>query len=302
LALGLFLGSTSLQSAVTRNLHHQANQVTSANQRLTAERDLAVSQLGKETAFVRAVASYAVAGHLTGDAVAVVSAPGVSNNDRQAVETALGLAGATVTADVQIQPAYLDPTQDGVLGGLATQLALPGRALPRGNGSTQASAVLAAVLAARPGRTQVSRINVESTLSALSDGKFIKVAGNAPTHAATLTVLLASPPDPNLSPQMAQTQNTILLALASQLRGASTGVVMAGETPTPLIAGGTLAAARGDAALSKTISTVELRGEIDPVAGPVAVVLALADAAKGGKVGDFGLGQAQPVPTPSTSP
>jgi hypothetical protein len=143
---------------------------------------------------------------------------------------------------------------------------------------------------------------VESTLSALSDGKFIKVAGNAPTHAATLTVLLASPPDPNLSPQMAQTQNTILLALASQLRGASTGVVMAGETPTPLIAGGTLAAARGDAALSKTISTVELRGEIDPVAGPVAVVLALADAAKGGKVGDFGLGQAQPVPTPSTSP
>jgi Copper transport outer membrane protein, MctB len=301
LALGLFLGSTTLQSTVTNNLKNQADHVTSENKRLTAEKAQLATQLDDERGLVAGVQSYAVGGRLPGESVAVVSAPGVNGDDRKAVEDSLKAAGATITADVQLQSAYLDPTQDGVLGGLATQLALPGHSLPQGNGSTEASAELAAVLATRPGHKAVGRVHVESTLSALSDGKFITVSGNPPTHAATLTVMLVPPPSTSLSAQTAQIQNTILLALARQLREVSTGVVLAGQTPTPTVAGGALAAARSDSTLSKSVSTVDLSSDIDPIAGPIAVVLALADSATG-TVGAYGLGQKPPVPTPSASP
>jgi hypothetical protein len=212
------------------------------------------------------------------------------------------MAGASVTADVQLQPAYLDPTQDAELGGLAAQLRLPGRTLPSGNGSTQASAELAEVLATRPGRTPVSRANVEATLSALSAGKFISLAGNPPTHAATLTVLLAPAPSPSVSAPNTLTQSTILLRLAAQLRASSTGMVLAGHTTTPPVAGGVLAAAKADALLSKSVSTVDLGDDTaDPAAGRIAIVLALANTSSG-KPGSYGLGQNPPVPTPTASP
>jgi hypothetical protein len=302
LALGLFLGSTTLQSTVTHNLQRQADRVTSLNQQLKTRNSQLSGELGHEHTFVADIERYAVAGRLPGAGVAVVSAPGVSGDDRQAMDTTLALAGATVTADVQLQPGYLDPTQDAELGGLANQLRLPGRTLPSGDGSTRVSAELAAVLATRPGRPAVSRATTQATLSALSAGKFISVAGDPPAHPATITVLLAPAPSPAVSATTAQTQNSILLTLAAKLRASSSTTVLAARSTTPPIAGGILAAAAADAAVSKSVSTVDLGDDdADPAAGRIAVVLALA-AAPSSKVGSYGLSLSPPVPTASASP
>lgn len=301
LALGLFVGSTTLQSTVTNNLKRQADRVTGENRHLVAQNKVLNSQLSDNRGFIAAIGPYAVANRLSGASVALVSAPGVSSDDRSAFTTELAAAGASVTADVQLQSAYLDPTQDAELGGLAEQLKLPGHRLPTANGSTEISSELAAVLAERPGRNPVSRTHVESTLSALSDGKFISVSGNPPTHPATLAVMLVPAPNSSLSQATAQAQNTILLSLASQLRRFTTALVVAGPTQTPLVAGGALAAVDADSTLSKTVSTVDLGNQDqDAAAGRVSVVLALADLS--GKPGSYGLGQSPPVPSASPTP
>jgi hypothetical protein len=303
LALGLFLGSTTLQSTVTRNLHHQADVVVTSNRALRATNGQLSTSLGHEQDFLAGVAPFAVQDRLPGQSVAVVSGPGVSSDDRKAVETSLREAGAAVSADVAIQSAYFDPTQDAELAGLATQLSLPGHPLPQGTGSTLVSSELADVLTARPGHKPVSRAHVEATLSALSDGKFISVSGSPPTHPADLAVLLVPAPSSSLSATAAQAQDDILLGLAQQLRRTTSGLVVAGRTPTPPVSGGALAAVNSDGTLSKTVSTVDLAStDEDPqaTAGQIAVVLALADSGSG-KAGSYGLGQDQPVPSPSPS-
>lgn len=303
LALGLFLGSTTLQSTVTNNLRHQAHSVTSQNRSLEATNTLLSNEFKDEKALTAAVEPYAVSGRLAGETVAMVSAPGVDSNVRKAVSATLTLAGATVTADVQLQPAYVDPTQDGVLGGLAGQLSLANHPLPPGNGSTQVSTELAAVLLARPGHHGVARLRVADTLNALTTGKFLSISGSPPAHPASLAVMLVAAPNTDLAAATAQTQNTILLTLAADLRASSTGLVIAGPTPVPAASGGALAAARADSALTKSVSTVNLdtgSGQ-DPAAGRIAIVLALA-AAPSGQVGAYGLAEQPPLATTSASP
>jgi Copper transport outer membrane protein, MctB len=303
LALGLFLGSTTLQSTVTRNLHHQANVVTGRNRALLAQNGLLSKQLGDEQGFMAAVEPYAVADKLVGETVALVSAPGVDGGLRKSVSATLTLAGATVTADVQIQPGYLDPSQDAALGELALNLALPRHPLPQGNGAVQMSSVLANVLVARPGRPAVPRGRVDAALNSLSDGKFISVSGSLPDRPADLAVFLVSAPVATTANAVRQ-QNSELLGLATDLRNASGGTVVAGPTPLPGTSGDALSAVRGDQSLATTVSTVTIDSvgsNADPAAGRIAIVVALA-AAPDGTFGSYGLGWQPPLPSPSSSP
>jgi Copper transport outer membrane protein, MctB len=306
LALGLFLGSTTLQSTVTNNLRHQADSVTANNRALTATNKQYKGQLAGEQALTAAVEPYAVSDRLAGESVAMVSAPGVDGKTRKSVANTLALAGATVTADVQVQAAFLDPTQDDLLAGLASELPLTGHTLPPGNGSTEMSSDLATVLVNRPGHHEVSRGQVTNLLSALSDGKFVNVSGSPPTHAASLAVVLVASPDANASTSAVTAQNTILTTLAADLRASSTGVVIAGPTPVAGPNEGTLAAARADSTLTQTVSTVNLdfgSGQ-DPAAGRIAIVLALA-ATPSGQLGAYGLNPPNgnpPLPAFSASP
>ena len=299
LALGLFLGSTTLQSTVTHNLHQQARNVINKNKSLEAANTQLSNQLKDEQNYIAGLGPYAVANRLPGESVALVSAPGVSSDDRNAATAILQAAGATVTANVQLQSAYVDPSQDAELGALASQSQLPGHPLPAGNGSTEMSSKLAAVLAARPGRKPVKATLVEQTLSVLSDGKFISVSGNPPTHAASLAVFLVAQPNSSTSAATAQSENTVVLTLAADLRNDTTGEVLAGPVPSPEVSGGAVAAARNDSELSKTVSTVAISTDSrDQLAGRVAIVLALADSTTGAPAA-YGLGQTPPVPSPS---
>jgi hypothetical protein len=301
LALGLFLGSTTLQSTVTRNLHHQADTVTSRNRALLAKNGQLNSALGNEQAFTSSTEPYMLVDRLTGESVALVSAPGVDSKTRKDISTALQEAGATVSADVALQSSYVDPTQDAELGQLASELAPHHRS--SGTGAARVSSELAAALVARPGHHALSRGRAQTDLTALAAGNFISLNGPPPVHQANLAVMLLAPAA-NVTPAVQQAQDAILLRLASDLRGATTGTVLAGPDPVPGTSGGTINSAQADANLSKSTSIVMLEpdnGSNDPAAGRIAIVLALANA-PAGVTGVYGLGQNPPLPSPSPTP
>jgi Copper transport outer membrane protein, MctB len=311
LALGLFLGSTTLQSTVTGSLTNQANRVTKENKKLGTQKQSLSGQVKSEQSLINAVEPYAVSGRLLGESVALVTAPGVSGSTHDGLVGALTDAGATVSADVALQPAFLDPTQDSVLGSLASD-ALPNHPLPQGNGATRASVVLADVLAARLGRHAPTHAQVSTALNVLEAGNFIKVSGTPAAQPADLTVLLVAAPSANLTAATAQAQNAILVSLARDLRSSSSGTVVAGPRPAGSTDLGALSAARADPTLTKSVSTVNLDDSTslavtttggDAVAGRIAIVLALA-AAPAHTVGAYGLGPGLtgPLPTPTSTP
>jgi Copper transport outer membrane protein, MctB len=302
LALGLFLGSTTLQSTVTHNLHNQANSVLKSNHNLRTVNQQLNGQIRNEEAFIDAMSPYSLENRLSGDTVVVVSAPGVSGDDRKGLIKQLQIAGGVVSGDVQLQSSFLDPSQDAELGALATRFKLSGHPLPIGNGAAQAASQLAAVLAVRPGQVAVRSAAISRTLSVLSDGNFIKVSGALPNHPADLAVLLVPAPSPTTASAQALAQDKILLTLARYLRANTNGVVIAGPVPVPLVSGGAIDAAHNDHALSKTVSTVEVSASgVDPIVGQVAIVLTLADATTG-TPGAYGLGKNPPLPVASPTP
>lgn len=297
LALGLFLGSTSLQSTVTHSLRQQANRVTADNQSLEQQKDALNAELSAQQAFAAGVETYAVSGKLVDAGVAVISAPGVDSGARSALLASLASAGASVTADVQLQSSYLNPDQDDTLGQLALQLA-GNKRLPRASGAIQAATELARALVSRPGGKTASERQIETILSTLSDGNMISVVGTTPLHTADLAVLLVplgSAPDGSAS---ALQQNSDLIGLATALRRDSSGVVVASPTLLSGANNGVLPAIRQSSTISKTVSTVD--SDETPI-GRVATVLALAEG-PGGTTGQYGASQKQPLPSPSAVP
>ncbi|HTR68650.1 MAG TPA: copper transporter [Mycobacteriales bacterium] len=309
LALGLFLGSTTLQSTVTHNLQNQAHHVNSLNRQLNDNFDAAKGELGQANAFTDAVEPYAVSERLLGQSVAVIAAPGVDDGQTKALVKTLDESGATITADVSLEAAFLDPTQDAELGALAQEIKLPGRRLPHGRGALAASAVLADALLTKPGRPAISRGRVDAALASLVQGKFISVSGTPASHPGELAVLLVPAANTSQSTVATNAENTVLLGLAADLRAASRATVLAGPTPGRGGDTGALSAARADAALSKTVSTVSIEPDAgvvphvagNPAAGRIAVVLGLASGLTG-TVGSYGLEQTPPLPTPSPTP
>jgi Copper transport outer membrane protein, MctB len=298
LALGLFLGSTTLQGRVFDDLKGRANTVTKDNHVLTGQRDLARKQLSRAQQFDAALQPQAVAEQLSGETVAVVSAPGVSGSDRSAVLSVLSEAGAQVTADVRLSSSYTDPGESAELGQLAKEL--PGRqpSAPT-SGAAAADAKLASVLVTRPARTAVSPARIAQVLDAFSAGKLLSVSGNTPTRQAALGLLLVPAGDTGTPTATLREQSEILLTMAHDLGTSGEGAAVAGPTPVTGVPG-VLDEARGsEGPIIKGVSTVD---SYDVAAGRIAIVLALG-AALDGTAGAYGpavpSGAALPSPSPT---
>jgi hypothetical protein len=301
LALGLFLGSTSLQDTVTHNLKHQADTVIGKNNELRKFNKQLSGVNGALSGFTATIQPELIRGRLSGDTVALVSAPGVDSGDRDDLVAALNQAGAVVSADVELQPGFLDATQDAELGQLAKELA-HGRPLPQSNGATQAAYEVARALTTKPGGHVVSHGRIDAILNTFAAGKMISVSGRAPTHQANLALLLVpANASTGASPAVLTSQSTILISVAEQLRAAAAGIAMVAPTIDPSLPDGPMAAARADSTLTKAVSTVDA---VDVPAGRIATVLALA-AAPSGRVGKFGVSGVKgvsPVISPSPTP
>ena len=293
----MFLGSTTLQGRVFDDLKGRANEVNKENHALTAERDLALKQLKNAQQFDAELQPQAVAEQLSGETVAVISAPGVSGSDRSAVLTALDQAGAQVTADVRLSSSYIDPSESAELGELAKEL--PGRQPNVStSGAAAADAKLASVLVTRPVRTSVSPARISQVLDAFSAGKLLSVSGGTPTRQASLGLLLVPAGDTGTPTATLRAQSEILLTMAHDLGTAGEGAVVAGPTPVPGVPGVLDEARSSEGPIIKGVSTVD---SYDLAAGRIAIVLAL-DAALDGTAGAYGPGVPSGPALPSPSP
>jgi hypothetical protein len=299
LALGLFLGSTTLQGRVFDDLKGRANQVTAENLQLRGQLKTANGQVTQAQQFDAALQAEVVAGQLTGESVALVSAPGVSGSDRTAIATALTQSGADITADVRLSSSYVDPTQSAELGELAKQL--PGRGVTTASsGAAAADAKLADVLVSRSVKTQVSAARISSTLDAFSAGKLISVAGVAPTRQATLGLLLVPAGDTGTPTATLRAQAEVLLSLGHDLGSTGEGAVVAGPAPVAGVPGVLDLARSTEGPIIKGVSTVDSDGL---ASGRIATVLVL-QAALSGTSGAYGPSRAadSPLPSPSATP
>ena len=293
LALGLFIGSTSLRGKVANDITSRTTSVFNENKKLSGQVAGLQDQFNH---FESASEPYLVGNALSGESVIVVSAPGVDNGMRRRLLDELGKAGATVTGDVRIQDPLLDAQQEQFLGTLADRLALSDRPLPNGTGAERAIALLAQVLGTRPQGSSVSPAAAAKVLSAYADGNLVRVSGGT-ARSGALAVILTAPPKSDVDPKVAEAQQALLLSLADDLDRSAVGAVVAGPE-TAADAGGTLAAVRGDKELGSSLSTVD---SADLPSGLIATILALAEQARGG-AGSYGNGAGSRAALPTPAP
>lgn len=297
LALGLFLGSTTLQDAVVHTLNSNVKRVTHENTALDKQVHDLQSQLSANRNFDGSLLPFAVSGRLSGQLVTVVSAPGTSDSTRKQVIAAIDAAGATLSADVRLQDAIVAPQQEAFLTALTERVTIPGHPVdPTADGAGRAADQLAAVLGERPSSHTLAPTTVETVLAAYTTGKLISVANPTP-RAGTLAVVLTGPaPGPGTDPASVKAEQTFMLDLLHSLDATSLGAVVA----TPLPAAGAspdIAAAAATAGLTKQVSTVT---GVDTPAGQIATVFALAAQAVG-TAGRYGLTQ-NPLPVATGTP
>jgi len=301
LALGLFLGSTTLQGAVLGNIRSQVTAAQNQNRVVQKQADQATARADREDAFITAAAPFALENRMAPvESVSVLSLPGVDPSITDAVAAMVKSANGTVASQVQLQPGFLDPSnqQQTLLDSLANRLRPPGVRLPAGGtGAARAAAELADVLATKPGHPTTSTGRMESVLSGFSDAHLINLSGSlAAVRPASLTVLVVPGPGA-VGVGNQQTATTLALGLTRDLAAASVGTVLAG----PLSAAnsnGLLQAEKGAADRPNNVATVQ---SVDTVGGQVAAVFALVEVFDG-RNGDFGPGADTPLPTPSPSP
>jgi hypothetical protein len=283
LAIGLVMGTAALNGPAVTELKNKVNDLSGQNQ---AYRDQ-VKQLEADTSnqeqFANQIAPTTLHNHLEGRRVLLVTTPN-THNYVDGLTQYLGLAGATVTGQIQLNDSFTDPANSEVLLDVArtaaptlAQAGLPGNS----NGAETSSYLLADVLTAHAAATAAFTTDeIRKVLTAYSSSKsrFIDVTGDLPP--ADAIIFLAAQP---YTDQSAADRNAAVLTIATQFDQVGALVVAAnGAAGT----GNVIAGVRGDPTLSKTISTVD---NLATPQGRIGTVLALEEQLKG-KAGQYGGG------------
>jgi hypothetical protein len=303
LSLGLLLGSTVLRPYVQRGLQAASKTEQRQIDTLLGEKQQLQAQIANENQFVQANSAVLLHQLLTGDRVVLVLGPGAPDSVTSAVTQALGTAGATVTGQIQVQPAYFDtsPTASQKLTQLAGVLAPAGLTLA-GTAQARASELIANVIMTNndPGRSLPGERDPSSmaALQGLAGGGFVTVSGQ-PWDRATLAVVI-TPATPQ-STDDTNPESQGLVTLAQQLNLAGQGTVVAGTI--------------GGSGPGSAIDVMRAGGrpghlssvdDADYTIGQIVVAQALAEQVSG-KSGSYGVTSTaaapgpSPVPTPSAT-
>lgn len=294
LAVGLAVGSTALTGTAEQALTAAQHRLTSQNKALTKQNGTLQKQLAGDEAFAQANSARLLAGLLTGERVVLVAAPGADSAVTSGLTTALREAGATVTGQVTLQSAFTTTSgqNEAKLSQLATNLAasagLTLTAAPASavSGQQDAAQVLAAGLLS--GSAALTSTASQAILTGFSQNGFITVDSGAPASAPADLAVLVTPAGP--PPQ--QSVSEVLMAVATQLKSAGSGTVMAGAVSS--IGSGSVISAENNA--GNGVSTVD---NADTEIGQILVVHALRFLLDGKTPAAYG---AEPAAAPSPGP
>jgi hypothetical protein len=290
LTVGLVIGSSFLSKAAWGELNDQLGQLRGQNQSLRTTQNQLTAQVRDRDSLIVALGPDAVHGKLTGHSVAVVLLPGADKSIGDATADLLTEAGATVTGEVAVKSALVDPGQLTKVASVSTTVAALLDVTRSGVQTTAPAGALADLASAIVRKSQsdsggaahaspVTDTDAEHILSAYSAAGYIDVKSTA-LPAADLVVVVAPPPG---QAPAAEVDNGYYLGFMKALDGGR-GTVLAGSA-SAVAAPGLLNAALKDGWASKNISTAD---SADLASGRIITVFALAEELTG-KTGHYGL-------------
>lgn len=305
LAVGIALGAGPLQEPIQTTLDQQVDELRKEKDDLRRLLDTTALGLGNRDQYLRSITPALVNGQLGGRTVVLVVLPETDTDELGRLAEVLEAAGAKVTARVDVQQGWTDPTRLDDREDLATRLrsVLPAGTPGTGARDQEVDATLGALLARAVTTGDLSQSEQSDAVSKrvldeLDEAGLAKVDGDFGGR-ATEAVLLVPAVDlavepgatPNDSPT-ARVEGT-WTALAAALDAGSDGAVVLGPASSAT-SGGVVAAVREDGDISELVSTVDTGGT--PM-GDVTTVLALREQQLGG-TGKYGFGDGATRPFP----
>jgi outer membrane murein-binding lipoprotein Lpp len=299
LAIGIVLGTTTLNGPVTEGLHKTVDSLSNDANSLRAQNAQIQQQVASADSFAQAAAPKLLSHLLDGERVVLVDAPSVAGQVQSGVTGMLRQAGATITGQIQLQDKFFDTsaTTLSYMDQLSQGLRPVDVTLAEGTPQQRAAQVLASAVVVKSPPATADVATSQAILSGFAAGGFLTTSGQ-PAEGATLAVVI-TPADPLTSPA-AVAANQALTAVAAALGTASLGTVMAGPASSTE-PGGAIAALRGSGATQ--VSSVD---DADVSFGQIVVVQALAALLSTRIAGSYGGGpgasQIAPSPMPDPAP
>jgi Copper transport outer membrane protein, MctB len=296
LAVGLVLGTTTLNPVLTQNLNSNVRALTNDKQALRKQLSSTQQDLSQAGSFISAVEGSLISGRLTGHKVLVIAAPGAPSSLRTKMTKAIADAGGVVTGQIGINSDYLDPVNQTRLGDVVNSVAPGTVTLPQGGTSGQRAAQLLASLLLNKAPADTEDPQTSAALLALSQAKFIHLlsAEVAPADLALVISDDGSTDKPGATPSATPApSDDALLDLVGAGDSAGSGVVVVGSSN---VTKGSLLTTVRASGTSDAVSTVD---SADSPQGTVQVVYALAAQLRGDS-GAYGAdsGSDLPLPTP----
>ena len=310
LAIGIVLGSTELQGNTIDVLRSSQNSLKNQLSAVSAQRDSYKALAGASDTFLRTAEQKLVTGMLPGDRIVIVTEPGAPSGIISGIKQAAGLAGASISGTVALQPKFNDlsgATQSS-LSAINSQLAssdavtlAPATAAQTFYQQQAAQLIAAAVVHKSASQTNQAGGLVASqaqlVLQEYAQAGYLTVSGTV-TDPATLAVLVTPGTAP--SDGSADPANQVLLAVAQQFATASAGTLVTGSVIGSAEPGSAVSVLRGSG-VSSEVSSVD---NADTTLGQIVSMWALADLLAGVKPNSYGISGASavsPVPLPVPS-
>ena len=297
LAVGIVLGTTALKGPVLDDLRDNIKRLSADKRVLEGDVGVLRGEVKVADDFAATVGPGLVRGTLADQRVLLVTTPDTPTDVLQRLITLLGESGATVTGQLRVLPTISDPERAQVVEDLVAQVVPAGVDLPDGKAVERATAELAAALTTPARGKSVEISEAQAVLSAFEEADLVQFDSDGGTlRQATLAVVLSGPA-PVGDPEDSQTaQREAILSLAAALDDRARGAVVAGPA-TSATGRGVVGALRDDSSQAAEVSGVD---NADRGVGQVAVVLALAEQARGGS-GQYGAGPRATAPLPSVA-
>jgi hypothetical protein len=313
LAIGIVVGAIALQPHVADVLNRESNVEKHEISSERAKIGNLQNELNSGQAFAQASAPLLLADLLTGQKVVLVTAPGADGSTISGITSALELAGAKVTGQAQLQPAFFNTSAstENSLDALAQKVAPP--TVSPGDqtsvsslsaqiaGQQDAAEVIAPALVSSDG-TDLPASQAEAILSGFAQQGYLQVNPSKGYTASALSqatlAVVVIPASPPASGDDSDPANQALLALAEQLNLQSRGVVLAGSLPGSGSGSAIDELVNGNTGIQ--VSTVD---NANTEQGQITVAQALSYLLAGKKAAAYGVyAGAVPSPAPPPSP
>ncbi len=295
LALGLVLGATSVSNGLLSGLRSDKSGLQQNVGTLESDRNALRSQLNSGNGFDSAIAPLALRGALDQRSVVIFTAPDANSGDRDALVKLIGQAGGSVSGQVALTPAFVNPANADQLRSTITNVIPAGIQLPTGavDPGSLAGALLGSVtlLDAKTAKPRTTPAALAVAVQALQAGGFVGAGGPAVAPGQLGVVLTGGAVTGDGAGDRAST----VARFAAALDRASAGVVLAGRGGSAE-GNGPIGVARADADVTAAVTTVD---NVDTAAGQITTVLGLQEQLDGraGRYGTSSTAQGMTVST-----